>query len=234
MAKPTGEEEKGVWGREEGILHSRQKPLPAFWTWEASTIPFPLSQSYCPIVPPLFPLPFCSSPPRRRRRRRCRPQPPPDVYTQDRGQGGKSRKTDSFTTLLFLPAVQRGDEDEGQDEEQGGGGDHHDEGHLGLRHVLEGDGAPGGLGDGLVGQRVRQVVHLRREIAHHCETIGKSSHVRTFVGIIQGIEYVTPNAQMSPMTQKARTDLEWVLSESGWQMATYLTKAMGKRMKSED
>ncbi len=51
------------------------------------------------------------------------------------------------------------------------------------------------------------------------------------MGIIQGIEYVTPNAQMSPMTQKARTDLEWVLSESGWQMATYLTKAIGKRMK---
>ena len=69
----------------------------------------------------------------------------------------------------------------------------------------------------------------KREIAHHCKTIGKSSHVRTFVGIIQGIEYVTPNAQMSPMTQKARTDLEWVLSESGWQMATYLT--IGKRMK---
>ena len=62
----------------------------------------------------------------------------------------------------FLPAIQRGDEDEREHEEQGGGGDHHDERHLGLRHVLEGDGAPGGLGDGLVGQRVRQVVHLQK------------------------------------------------------------------------
>ncbi len=228
MAKPTGEEGKGVWGREGSCTLGKNlfqhsglgRPLQSLFLFLSPIVP---------LSPPLSPSFLLQSTP---------PPPPPlsPAATSRHahkigGQGGKARKTESFTALLFLPAVQRGDEDEGQDEEQGGGGDHHDEGHLGLRHVLEGDGAPGGLGDGLVGQRVRQVVHLKREIAHHCKTIGKSSHACTFVGIIQGIEYVTPNAQMSPMTQKARTDLEWVLSESGWQMATYLTKAIGKRMK---
>ena len=45
----------------------------------------------------------------------------------------------NYRVLLYIPAVESGDEDEGEHEEEDGGDDHHDQRDLGLGQVLIGD-----------------------------------------------------------------------------------------------
>lgn len=71
-----------------------------------------------------------------------------------------------YTDPIFLgsdlPAVEGGDQDQGEDEEEDGGDEHHEEGDLGLALILEGDGTPGRLWNRNGRLGMDQEVHLKK------------------------------------------------------------------------